>query len=72
MYTLCSTQYLYIYRPNEKCTISHTEGKFTPEYKKKLHATCYIGLLKCDFQMTTSGRLKKMLEVSTLSFSQCS
>jgi len=68
IYTLYSTQYLCIYRPNEKCTISHTEGKFTPEYKKK--ATCYknIGLLKRDFQITTSGRLKEMLEVSPLSF----
>ena len=69
IYILYSTQYVYIYRSNEKCKISHTEGKFTPEYNKK----CYmlnknIGLLKHDFQITTSRRLKKLLEVSTLSF----
>jgi hypothetical protein len=41
IYTLHYTQYVYRYKPNEKLTISHTEGKFTPEYKKKkiLHAT---------------------------------
>jgi len=73
IYALYSTQYLYgyvyVYRPNEKCTIIHTEVKFTPEYEQ--NATCYIniGLLKRDFQITTSGRLKKMLAVSTSSFS---
>lgn len=62
IYILYCTQYVYIHRPKEKCTINHTEGKFTPEYKKKI-ATCYMntGLLKHDFQITTSRRLKKLL-----------
>jgi hypothetical protein len=51
---------------NKKCMAKPAEGESAPQYKKK----CFMntGLLKHGFRVTTSGRLKKMLKVSTLNF----
>jgi hypothetical protein len=55
-----------IHSVKKKCTSKPAECESAPQYKKK----CFMntGLLKHSFRVMTSGRLTKMLKVSTLQF----